>query len=121
MAELEAAAAALAEEGFEIQTRVTEPAGPRSRRGSTACGITVRGADHQGIIHEVARFLRDKGANVENMTTEVVAAPMSGAPLFTMSAVVTLPPTIEVEALRRELARVGERVGVETDILAAPG
>jgi glycine cleavage system transcriptional repressor len=70
------------------------------------------GADHIGIIHEVARYLAGQGINVDTMDTDVVAAPMSGSPLFTMSAVVRMPAGMTVDELREALDEVAEEVGV---------
>ena len=80
------------------------------------CAITVLGADHMGIIHQVTRYLAEQGINVETMNTEVVAAPMSGTPLFTMSAVVRVPPQLSVSDLREALDFIGEEVGVDTQL-----
>jgi glycine cleavage system regulatory protein len=59
-------------------------------------------------------YLAQQGINVETMTTEVVSAPMSGTPLFTMSAVVRVPSHLAIEDLREALEYIGEEVGVDT-------
>ena len=78
--------------------------------------ITVLGADHMGIIHQVTRYLSEQGINLETMTTEVTAAPMSGTPLFAMSAVVKVPPQLTVDDLREALEFIGEETGVDTKV-----
>ena len=80
------------------------------------CAITVLGADHMGIIHKVTSYLAEQGLNLETMTTEVVAAPMSGSPLFTMSAVINIPPQLEVSDLREALEFIGDEMGVDTKV-----
>ena len=80
------------------------------------CAVTVLGADHMGIIHQIARYLAEQGINLETMTTEVVAAPMSGTPLFTMSAVVRVPPQLEVADLREALEFIADELGVEAKV-----
>jgi glycine cleavage system regulatory protein len=50
------------------------------------------------------------------MNTEVMAAPMSGTPLFTMSAVVRVPPRLTLDDLRDALEFIGEEVGVDTKV-----
>ena len=84
----------------------------------TPCAITVLGADHMGIIHKVTRYLAEQGLNLETMTTEVVAAPMSGSPLFTMSAVVNIPPQLNVGDLREAMEFIGDEMGVDTKVFA---
>ncbi len=71
-----------------------------------------------GIIHQITRYLAEQGLNLETVTTEVVAAPMSGSPLFTMSAVVKVPPHLEVADLREALEFIGDEVGVDTKVFA---
>lgn len=101
---------------FDVQTRLTEVDEPDGEFGATVCAVTVIGADHMGIVHQVTQYLADQGINVESMTTEVVAAPMSGTPLFTMSAVVRIPPKLTVEDLREALEYIGDEVGVDTQV-----
>jgi glycine cleavage system regulatory protein len=41
---------------------------------------------------------------------------MSGTPLFSMSAVVRVPPKLSIEDLREALDYIGEEVGVDTKL-----
>ena len=100
---------------YDIQTRLSEVT-ETEETSAVPCAITVLGADHMGIIHQVARYLSEQGINLETMTTEVVAAPMSGSPLFTMSAVVRVPPQLEVDDLREALEYIGDEMGVDTKV-----
>jgi glycine cleavage system transcriptional repressor len=100
---------------YDIHTRLSEVAQPEDA-ASMPCGITVEGADHMGIVHQVARYLAEQGINIETMTTDVIAAPMSGTPLFTMSAMVRVPPQLGVDDLREALEFIGNEVGVETNV-----
>jgi glycine cleavage system regulatory protein len=103
---------------FQLTTRLTDLVGveEETKPAFTPCGIIVSGADHLGIIHEIARYLAGQGINVESMSTEVVAAPMSGAPLFTMQAVVRVPSHLTVADLENALDEIGHEVGVEASI-----
>jgi len=115
---IEALRAALAEmhyARYDVHTRLSEPE-DGDPSAATPCAITVLGADHVGIIHQVARYLAEQGINVETMTTEVVAAPMSGTPLITMSAVVRVPPQLEIADLREALAFIADELGVEAKV-----
>ena len=101
---------------FDVQTRLSEVTDGEDETGATVCSITVVGADHMGIIYQVTRYLADQGVNVESMATEVAAAPMSGTPLFTMSAVVRVPHKLSIEDLREALDFIGDEVGVDTEV-----
>jgi glycine cleavage system transcriptional repressor len=100
---------------YDIHTHLSEVSEPEEK-SATTCAITVLGADHMGIIHQVSRYLAEQGISVETMTTEVVAAPMSGSPLFTMSAVVKVPPQLGVDDLREALEFIGGETGVDTKV-----
>jgi len=102
---------------FDVQTRLSEVTDAPEETGATVCSITVVGADHMGIIYQVTRYLADQGVNVESMATEVVAAPMSGTPLFTMSAVVRVPNKLSIEDLREALEYIGDELGVDTEVV----
>jgi glycine cleavage system transcriptional repressor len=100
---------------YDVHTRLSELEEADESAG-IPCAVTVLGADHVGIIHQVSRYLSEQGINVETMTTEVVAAPMSGTPLFTMSAVVRVPAKLEVADLQEALAFIADEVGVEAKV-----
>jgi len=102
---------------FDVHTRLSEVSEPEET-SAIPCAITVLGADHMGIIHQITRYLAEQGLNLETVTTEVVAAPMSGTPLFTMSAVVKVPPQLEVADLREALEFIGDEMGVDTKVFA---
>jgi glycine cleavage system transcriptional repressor len=100
---------------YDIHTHLSEVSVSEDN-SVTPCAITVLGADHIGIIHQITSYLSEQGINVETMTTEVVSAPMSGSPLFTMSAVVKVPPQLEIDDLREALEFIGEELGVDTKV-----
>ena len=100
---------------YDIHTRLSEVE-TAEESAAIPCAITVLGADHMGIVHQVARYLSEQGINMETMTTEVVAAPMSGTPLFTMSAVVRVPPQLEIADLREALEFIAGELGVEAKV-----
>lgn len=112
--------AALEDARFDIRARLSEALEPADEPGTVSCAITVLGADHLGIIHQVARYLAEQGVNIDTMSTEVTAAPMSGTPLFTMSASVRIPANLSVDDLRDALDYIGEEVGVDTKVFTEP-
>ena len=106
----------LQNEGYQVTTRETEMGHSPEYSGWLPYTIEINGADHEGIIHHITRYLAEKGINIETLTTGMVPAPMSGTPLFTMSAVVVAPPSLTLNELRNELAAVGDRLNVDTDV-----
>ena len=75
--------------------------------------ITVIGADHEGIVHQVSEYLAGLQIQVDNMETNVTKAPITGTPLFSMLAKVQSPPGIPLPTLRDKLEELGDQLGVD--------
>ena len=106
----------LAGEGFKVTFTETEWGVSARRKEWLPFKIEVRGANHEGIIHKIAEHLSDQGINIESVNTSVVPAPMSGAPLFTMEAVVVAPPDLPRSKWQDELEEVADGLNVELDV-----
>ena len=106
----------LKKEGYKITTRQTEIGQAVKYIGWGAYQVEVKGADHEGIIHEITHHLAAQGINIDAMDTDVVSAPMSGTPLFTMTAVVYAPPHLNFDEWREELEDVGDALNVDTEV-----
>jgi glycine cleavage system transcriptional repressor len=110
---------ALVNEGFKVSVTETERDSAAGREDWLPYRIEVRGANHEGIIHEVAEHLSKQGINIESIDTDVVPEPMSGAPLFTMEAIVLAPPELSEQAWQDELEEVADRLNVELRVSRA--
>ena len=97
----------------------TEPGVALERKGWSPYHIQVRGANHEGIIHEIAEHLSAQGANIESIDSDTVPAPMSGTPIFTMNATVLLPPGMSKEILRDGLDEIANELNVDLEMFAA--
>jgi glycine cleavage system transcriptional repressor len=84
----------LAGQGYKLTTTQVEPAQAKSHPGWFPYRIEVHAADHEGIIQEVAHYLSQRGINIESMDSETTPAPISGVPLFTMTAQILVPPSL---------------------------
>ncbi len=78
--------------------------------------LLLSGADHHGILHEVADFLASEGINIESLDTEVTNAPVTGVALFSMRAVLQAPPTLSFGELRRKLEEIADELGVDIEL-----
>jgi glycine cleavage system transcriptional repressor len=76
------------------------------------CVISVYGADRPGIVNAFSVLLRDRGANIVDLSSRVVGDP----PLYVLGIAAVLPEGIDSEQLRGELARLAERTGVECSL-----
>ena len=106
-------------EGFKVTTSQTEQTYAEAHPGWLSYQIDVQGADHEGIIHQVARHLSQRGINIESMDTGTAPAPISGTPLFTMTAVVAVPSNLPGQDWEVALEEVGRHLNVDITVSAA--
>lgn len=118
MANLDRTIANLISQGFKVTTSQTAQTYAEAHAGWSPYQIEVNGADHEGIIHEIAQILSQYGINIESMDTATTQAPISGAPLFSMIALVAVPPTLSGTNWVATLEEVGHLLHV--DIRVSP-
>jgi len=68
--------------------------------------LKVRGIDHPGIVHRVSAATAALGVNVASLDTRLEEAPMSGAPVFVMTADLQVPLDLPSGDVRRALEAV---------------
>ncbi len=115
-AALEEVVAALSAQGYRVTTSPTKQTYAEMHPGWLPFHIEVEGADHEGIIHQVARHLAERGINIESMETGVVHAPVSGTPIFTMTAIVAVPPGLAGQGWQTALHEAGAELNVEIKV-----
>jgi len=103
----------LTDEGFKVVLTETEWGVSARRKDWLPYQIEVRGANHEGIIHKIAKHLSQQGINIESIDTNIVPAPMSGAPLFTMDAIVVVPPDLPKIKWQNALEEVADGLNVD--------
>ena len=106
----------LSGEGFKVVLTETEWGVSARRKDWLPYQIEVRGANHEGIIHKIAEHLSQQGINIESIDTNVVPAPMSGAPLFTMDAIVVVPPELPKIKWQDALEEVADQLNVDIKV-----
>ncbi|MBN1994996.1 MAG: transcriptional regulator [Anaerolineae bacterium] len=106
----------LKEHGLTIITRPTNMSRLVRFQGYVPYEISVFGADHEGIVHNVAHYLTSERMNIETLDTRVTQAPVSGTPLFSMRAIVQAPPELTLPQLRQKLAEVGDELCVDIEV-----
>jgi glycine cleavage system regulatory protein len=68
--------------------------------------LEIVGADRPGIVREITSALARAGVNVEEFSSEVASAPMSGENLFKATARLQLPDKCDLAALKKELEKI---------------
>jgi glycine cleavage system transcriptional repressor len=89
--------------GYKVTAVPTRENGAPAHPGWLPYRIEVQGADHEGIVHNIAHALAQQGISIETMDTGNTRAPNSGALLFTMNALVLVPPGLDEALWRADL------------------
>lgn len=102
----------------DLEMLVTcKPTTPRAPLpGTVPLAVHVRGADHEGIVHDIVHHLMERGASVATLDSQVTPAPHSGTPLFSMSMRVEAPASVSLAGLRRSLEDVAEPLNVDVEV-----
>ena len=114
--ELQVALDGLRSQGFELSIRPTVRGVSKKFKGWHKYQLNVRGADHDGIIHEIMRHLAQEGASIESADTGTEDAPFGAMKLFRMNAMVFAPPALSIDHLQEELKAVGDQLNVDVEI-----
>ncbi|MDK9708392.1 MAG: hypothetical protein OEL83_15215 [Desulforhopalus sp.] len=104
--------------GYKVTTTPTRDDGQATHPSWLPYRIEVHGADHEGIVHDIAHSLAVRGISIESMDTGNTRAPNSGALLFNMKALVLVPPGLDEHLWRLELENSGHDHHVDITISA---
>ena len=116
---LEAVVRNLTAQGFKVTSCATEKTYAEAHSGWRSHRIEVHGADHEGIIHEIAQTLSRQGISIESIETETSQAPETGASLFAMTANVIAPPNRLGKDWEEDLIAVGKSLNVDIRVTIA--
>jgi glycine cleavage system regulatory protein len=83
--------------------------------------LEIVGADQTGIVHEITSALARAGVNVEEFSSEVVSAPMSGETLFKANARLQLPERCDLAALKMDLEKIAADLLVDVSFADLSG
>ena len=75
--------------------------------------IELVGQDRPGIVSQISAILARYSVNVEELKTECSSAPMSGETLFQAAAILHLPKSCDLKALRKELEQITSNLMVD--------
>jgi glycine cleavage system transcriptional repressor len=103
----------LTAQGYKVTTTQAEPTHAEGHPGWLPYQVEVQGADHEGIIQEVAHYLSQHGINIESVDSETAPAPISGVPLFAMTAHIVVPPSLSGQGWEAGLEDLAGRMNLE--------
>jgi glycine cleavage system regulatory protein len=94
----------LQQDGLQIVIRADQPVSLSTPGRQTK--LEIVGSDRPGIVREIASALARANVNVEEFSSEVSSAPMSGEDLFKASARLQLPEGCDLAALKKDLEKI---------------
>jgi glycine cleavage system regulatory protein len=80
--------------------------------------LELLGADHPGIVAEISAALAAGGIGIEELNTDLRAAPMAGGLLFEAHAVLVAPPEASTDELRGTLEALAHALMVDITLSA---
>lgn len=101
---------ALGNEGLVVQV-VREEAPPAEERRTLT--VDVVGNDRPGIVRDLAAAIANAGGNVEELTTGLESAPMSGHPLFRAHGIISIPENSDAADLTTAIENLGSDLSVD--------
>ena len=74
------------------------------------------GIDQPGLVHRLAHLLREMNVNIESLETRLTPAPYTGAPMFEVEAILSVPRTTPLSGLRQKLGVACDELNVDWDL-----
>ncbi|HET9552434.1 MAG TPA: ACT domain-containing protein [Anaeromyxobacteraceae bacterium] len=99
--------------GLEV---VVERSAPAPAPAGRPFVVDLVGLDRPGLVREISQVLAERGVNIEELTTDRAAAPMSGELLFRSRARVLVPPRTDANELRARLERLAGDLMVQVTL-----
>jgi glycine cleavage system transcriptional repressor len=99
--------------GLDIHVRKTKAPAQREVQPTIPYRLTATSMDHPGIVHQICKVLKERGINVEDLESNVDFNPFSGSHIFHMICYFSLPPTVKISELRKELSAVSDSYNID--------
>ena len=86
----------------------------------TTVGVPFRlrtyAMDQPGLVHRITDLLHRHGVNVEELQTRSQPRPQTGAPLFSMDLLMTVPSSVPIKRLRGELQTLCDELNCDVEV-----
>jgi glycine cleavage system regulatory protein len=105
--------------GLQILVRADQSAAVTTFGRQTK--LEIVGSDRPGIVRDITSALARAGVNVEEFSSEIVSAPMSGETLFKAEARLQLPERCDLAALKKDLEKIAADLLVDVSFAELAG
>jgi glycine cleavage system transcriptional repressor len=102
-----------AQTGLALSSK--RPAARAPVTSALPCRLMASCMDHPGVVANLSAVLSRLGINIESLETRTEQAAMSGTPIFQLDARLSVPSSVSLHALRRELDEIGQRQNIDIE------
>lgn len=95
---------------------------PSSRKPSESLlpyKLTASCMDHPGIVHKLSQVLSAMEINIESMETKTYPAPVSGTPIFSLEATISVPAKANINVLRERFVQIQKDENIDIEVSPA--
>jgi glycine cleavage system regulatory protein len=78
--------------------------------------VDIVGNDRPGIVRELSAAAASAGGNIEELTTGLESAPMSGHPMFRAHGIISIPQNTEIRELTLAIEQLGGDLTVDISV-----
>ncbi|HEY8667616.1 MAG TPA: ACT domain-containing protein [Tepidisphaeraceae bacterium] len=78
--------------------------------------LTATAMDQAGLVHHIAHLLKTMSVNIESLETRLAAAPITGAPVFEMELILSVPRSTAISKLRQSLGGLCDELNIDWEL-----
>lgn len=97
-------------------TIITKPTKTKKTRENIKCNIYLSGADNEGIVDVLSKYLAGKSINILEMQTHISNAPVTGTPLFNLKTITVVPENLNISDIQSDLNQISQKLGIEITV-----
>jgi glycine cleavage system transcriptional repressor len=107
--------------GMQAELRPAAAERPKGTAGAEALPYRLvgTGIDQPGLVHRMAHLLREMNVNIESLETRLTPAPYTGAPMFELEALLSVPRATQLSQLRQKLGAACDEINMDWDLRPA--
>lgn len=102
--------------GLTLTYRGSEPTLGKPTTVGLPYRLNTYAMDQPGLVHRITDLLHRYGINVEELTTRSQPRPETGAPLFSMELLLTVPSSVSIRTVRGDLERLCDELNCDLEL-----
>lgn len=105
--------------GMSAEVRPAGAERPLGAADALPYRLVGTGIDQPGLVRRLAHLLREMNVNIESLETRLTPAPYTGAPMFELEAVLSVPRATQLSQLRQKLGAACDEINMDWDLRTA--